>query len=117
MAKIKKHGEYTHIFLINIGTLKPQRQLKHCYIASRCQAVCLIAAPGEQKKGRPDILRQPLILNVFPPSYLMAILRAGFALASSFFGMFTLRTPFLWEAVIFSASTVSGMVKERLNLL
>jgi hypothetical protein len=68
-------------------------------------------------KGCPIITEQPSCIGSLTiPAYFTAICLAGFTLASSFLGMFTLSMPFLWEADIFSESTVSGRLKERQKL-
>ena len=57
----------------------------------------------------------PFQLFYVQTPYLISICRAGFVLASSFFGICTLRIPPSYFAEILSFSTKLGKVKERLN--
>ena len=92
---------------------QPKRTDKNCCATGK-KKYC---ENGAIKPALKKSSRQAAFFSNPSTSYPMAISFLGLTLASSFFGISTVSTPFLCVALIFPVSTYEGRLKVRLNSL
>src|SRR5579859_231486 len=73
----------------------------------------LTARAGHETRPSSIIPRAYAWGCTFPRAYAWVVIFTWRGLAASFFGSFTVSTPFLYSAATFSGSTVAGTVKLR----